>query len=82
MKDDTVEIKLNMTKIDNDRYFCNGQRLAFDLPWAIYRVNNDLYFPYFRIYIGEVLMGIQFTMQGSYEYIQNMSSEAAHIANM
>lgn len=81
MKDE-MEITIKMKKIDGDQYLCKGQRISFDLPWAIYIVNGDFYTPYYRIYIGECLMRISSSLDKSYEYIKNVTIEEAHIAEM
>lgn len=77
-----MEVVIRMEKLDSDKYFCCGKRLSFDLPWSIYIVNGDMYIPYYRIYIGNCLMCIRYSMDQCYEYIQNVSYEEAHIAEM
>lgn len=76
------EIIINMEEIDSDQYFCKGQKLSFDLAWKIYVVKGDLYIPYYRVYIGECLMQICGSLEKCYEYIKNLTPEAAHIAEM
>lgn len=76
------EITIKMEKIDEGQYFCEGQRLSFNLPWYIYVVNGDLYAPYYRIYFGDCLMSIMSTERKCYEFIKSISKEAAHIAEM
>ena len=77
---DEMEITIKMTKVDSDQYFCKGQRVSFDLPWSIYRVNHDFYMPYYRIYIGGHLMAMRFSETTCYEYLRNVSREEAHFA--
>lgn len=79
---DKMEITIQMTKVDSDQYFCKGQRVSFDLPWSVYRVNHDFYVPYYRIYIGERLMAMRYSEVECYNYLRNVSAEEAHIAVM
>lgn len=67
-------------KVDEDQYFCKGQRLAFDLPWCIYCVENDLFTPYFRVYVGEQLMAFRYSLEQCYEFLKNLTVAEAHIA--
>ena len=82
MQADIVEITIQMKKIDSDQYFCKGQRLSFDLPWSIYGVKGDMYRPYFRVYVSECLMYINSSLNECYAYLQSLSREAAHIAEL
>lgn len=76
------EITIKMEKVDEGQYFCEEQRLSFDLPWSIYIVNGDLYTPYYRVYFGGCLMLMVSTERKCYEFIKGISKEAAHIAEM
>lgn len=76
------EVTIKMEKIDEGQYFCEGQRLSFDLPWSIYVVNGDLYAPYYRVYFGDRLMSIASTERKCYEFIKGVAKEFAHIAEM
>lgn len=76
------EVTIYMEKVDSDQYFCKGKRLSFDLPWTIYRVNNDLYRPYYRIYIGDCLMTLMLTEASAYDYIKDVSVGEAKIAEL
>ena len=82
MIEDNIEITIQMQKVDGDQYFCKGKRLSFDLPWLIYRVNHDMYIPYYRIYIGRCLMSMKLSLNECYGYLQGLSYTAAHIAEM
>ena len=79
---DVKEVTITMLKCDSDRYFCKGQRLAFDYPWEIYIVNGDLFVPYYRVYINNKFMSIYSTAEQCYEFLKGLTKEQAHVAGI
>lgn len=78
----TKEITIKMDLLEEGQYFCDGQRLDFDLPWSIYVVNGDLYAPYYRVYLADCFMGMSGSPAGCHKFLKNMTREGAHIAEM
>ncbi len=75
-------VELCEERVAEGQYFCDEQRLAYDMPWSVYRVQGDFYAPYYRIYINNVLMKVCEHEKGCYEFLKTLTFEQAHIANM
>lgn len=71
-------VKITMTLLDEDRYFCNGIRLAYDQPWQIFMVLNDLPCPYYRIYVDGRCMGFAYSETEAYSRVRHLTSEQTH----
>lgn len=55
--------------VADGQYYLNGTRLHFDEPWAVYIVNDDLYTPYYRIYIGNEFRGVARYEYEAYDFL-------------
>lgn len=66
-----IEIKLIGELVAEGRYYLNGTRLNFDEPWAVYLINNDMYMPYYRIYINNEFRGVALYEQVAFNFLIN-----------
>lgn len=73
-----MTVQIECTLVAEDRYFCNGTRLAFDYPWAVYIVNGDMPIPYYRIYINNRCIAIVNHEREAYDYLLRLTKERAH----
>lgn len=65
----SIDITFKCELIAEGQYYLNGTRLHFDEPWAIYIVNNDLYMPYYRIYINGSFKGVALYEREAYAFL-------------
>lgn len=71
-------VQIECTLVAEDRYFCNGTRLAFDYPWAVYIVNGDRAIPYYRIYINNKFVAFVNYEREAYDFLLRLTKEQAH----
>lgn len=72
-----IEIKLIGELVAEGRYYLNGTRLNFDEPWAVYLINNDMYMPYYRIYINNEFRGVALYEQVAFNFLINAKDSLA-----
>ena len=72
-----IEIKLIAELVAEGRYYLNGTRLNFDEPWAVYLINNDMYMPYYRIYINNEFRGVALYEQVAFNFLINAKDSLA-----
>lgn len=72
------DIKITMRLVDEDRYFVKGTRLAYDQPWQIFEVLNDLPYPYYRIYVDGRCMGFANSETEAYDRVRRLTPEQTH----
>ena len=77
MKEKNITLILSLVKAGE--YFLNGIRLAFDAPYEVYIVNDDLYMPYYRVYINGELAGMALYERQADEILLNLTEKQAHI---
>lgn len=77
MEEKILEVKLICELVAEGQCYLNGTRLHFDEPWAIYRVNNDMYMPYYRIYINNEFRGVALYEQIAFDFLLNAKSSLA-----
>lgn len=66
-----IEIKLTGELVAEGQYYLNGTRLRFDEPWAVYVINNDMYMPYYRIYINNEFRGVALYEHVAFNFLIN-----------
>lgn len=71
-------VRITMILLVEDRYFCNSVRLAYDQPWQIFMVQNDLSRPYYCIYVGGRCMGFAYSETEAYSRVKHLTSEQTH----
>lgn len=68
---------LDCTLIAEGQYYLNGTRLYFDEPWAVYVVNGDLFYPYYRIYINGAFRGVARYEREAFDFLLKAPSSLA-----
>lgn len=63
--------------VADGQYYLNGTRLHFDEPWAVYIVNDDLYVPYYRIYINNEFRGVSRYEHEAYDFLLKATNSLA-----
>lgn len=73
-----MKIQIECTLIAEGGYYCNGTRLAFDYPWAVYIVNGDMPIPYYRVYINSRCVAVVKHEREAYDLLLGLTKEQAH----